>query len=278
MKRTYLLNGEECIPHTVMPWLRIAKFRQGWCVLTQHTAFKDLNKAWFILSMKYISFLVQLSILPITSTDTTTNSNSPSNLTCLCSLLLYFITRINKHTHYGMRQRWLSKQQSNSATYLLHRRIWCFDTALFKASNRANSKNKHSHEAPWPGFSQWCARVIFIESVSSQSYLNFFQVGVESQELLSNFESLVWKLESNEIFHFFYVFCLRRNGAQHAAKMAPDKIKNGARCCFCKFHCKLFISKFFTKAVPILLLLLISLISTSLAQPCCNKYTSMSFA
>jgi len=121
-------------------------------------------------------------------------------------------------------------------------------------------------------------RVIFIESVSSQSYLNFFQVRVESQELLSNFESLVWKLESNEIFHFFYVFCLRRNGAQHAAKMAPDKIKNGARCCFCKFHCKLFISKFFTKAVPILLLLLISLISTSLAQPCCNKYTSMSFA
>jgi len=36
-------------------------------------------------------------------------------------------------------------------------------------------------------------------------------------------------------------------------KMTPDKLENGAQCCFSKFDWRLFISKFFVKAVCILL-------------------------
>jgi len=35
--------------------------------------------------------------------------------------------------------------------------------------------------------------------------------------------------------------------------MAPDKLENGAQCCFSKFDWRLFISKIFVKAVWILL-------------------------
>jgi len=50
--------------------------------------------------------------------------------------------------------------------------------------------------------------------------------------------------------------------------MAPDKLDNGARCCFNKFDCRLFISKFFQFALYLSLSL--SVISKSLAQQCCK--------
>jgi len=62
------------------------------------------------------------------------------------------------------------------------------------------------------------------------------------------------------------------NGAQHAIKMALDKLKNSAQCCFRLFDCKLFILKFFQFAFYLSLSL--SIISTSLAQPCC-KYCNL---
>ena len=50
--------------------------------------------------------------------------------------------------------------------------------------------------------------------------------------------------------------------------MAPDKLDIGAQCCFHKFDCRLFISKFSQFAFSLSLSL--SVISTSLTQPCCK--------
>jgi len=52
-------------------------------------------------------------------------------------------------------------------------------------------------------------------------------------------------VESNEMLHFpMCLFCF---------KMAPNEIKNGAQCFFGYFDSRLFRSKFFVKAVSVLL-------------------------
>jgi len=51
-------------------------------------------------------------------------------------------------------------------------------------------------------------------------------------------------------------------------KMAPDKFENGAKCCFNKFDCRLFISNF--SQFAFYLCLSLSVISESLSQPCCK--------
>jgi len=57
-----------------------------------------------------------------------------------------------------------------------------------------------------------------------------FVKSVESQELSCHLESLVWKLESLSshmkltIFSMFFCY-----------KMAPNKLKYGAQCCFSRF-------------------------------------------
>ena len=111
-----------------------------------------------------------------------------------------------------------------------------------------------------------------LESKSSQSHLKFFiveseswlgRVRIESRELSSHFESLVCKFESHEILHFFHnIFCY---------KMAPDKLENSSQCCFNKFDCRLFISKFIE--IAFFLSLSLSVISKSLAQPWCKCYS-----
>ena len=61
--------------------------------------------------------------------------------------------------------------------------------------------------------------------------------------------------------------------------MLPNKWQNGAQCCFSMFDCRLFISKFFVKAVCHLLVSF-NLIHfhPRLVQPYCIVYTSLSFA
>jgi len=66
------------------------------------------------------------------------------------------------------------------------------------------------------------------------------RVRVELQELLSHFKSLVCKLESMSSHRKFNVF----STTYLCYEMAPDKLENGAQCCFNKFDCRLFISKF----------------------------------
>ena len=71
-------------------------------------------------------------------------------------------------------------------------------------------------------------------------------VGVESQEMSSHFEALICKHESMSSqpkFNIFAVF--------FCFKMAPNKLKNGAQCCF---FCKVFTFKWLVKAVSILFL------------------------
>jgi len=51
-------------------------------------------------------------------------------------------------------------------------------------------------------------------------------------------------------------------------KMAPGKLENVAQCCFNKFDCTLFTSKFSQFAFYFCISL--SVISESLAQPCCK--------
>ena len=57
--------------------------------------------------------------------------------------------------------------------------------------------------------------------------------------------------------------------------MAPYKLKNGAQCCFTKFDCRLFLSKF--SPFAFYLSLSLSIISKSLSQPFC-KCCSLSFS
>jgi len=58
------------------------------------------------------------------------------------------------------------------------------------------------------------------------------------------------------------------NGAQHDINMAPDRLETGAQCCFNNFDCRLFQSKF--SPFAFYLSLSLSVISKSLAQPCCK--------
>jgi len=53
--------------------------------------------------------------------------------------------------------------------------------------------------------------------------------------------------------------------------MTPDKLENCAQCCFNKFDCRLFISKFIE--IAFYLSLSLSVISKSLAQPWCKCYS-----
>jgi len=58
--------------------------------------------------------------------------------------------------------------------------------------------------------------------------------------------------------------------------MAPDKLDNGTQCCFNKFDCSLFISKF--SQFAFYLSLSLSVISKSLAKlcnKCCNHSVSV---
>jgi len=58
--------------------------------------------------------------------------------------------------------------------------------------------------------------------------------------------------------------------------MAPDKLENGAQCCFNKFDCRLFASKF--SQFAFYLCISLSVVSESLAQPCCKCFSlSISF-
>jgi len=133
-------------------------------------------------------------------------------------------------------------------------------------------------------FKQWCARVIFDESKtsqnhkpfksgSSQSHPKLFRVESESSHDLvessqsqytTNVESLICKLESmsSQIkFHIFSMTFLRY-------EMVSNMLWNGVQCYFSKFDCRLYISKFFQFAFYLSLSL--PVISTSLAKTCCR--------
>jgi len=93
------------------------------------------------------------------------------------------------------------------------------------------------------------------------------RVRVESCELSSHFESLVCKFESTSSCTKFHVvsttfFCY---------EMATDKLENCAQCCFNKFDCRLFISKF--SEIAFYLSLSLSVISKNLTQPWCKCYS-----
>jgi len=80
-----------------------------------------------------------------------------------------------------------------------------------------------------------------------------------------------------KISHFSYIFFAMK-WHRTCYKMASDKLQNGTQCCLSKFDCRLFLSKFLWKQFTFYLPLSLSVISKSLAQPCCKKYTSLSFA
>ena len=84
---------------------------------------------------------------------------------------------------------------------------------------------------------------------------------VESQELSSCFESLVCKLESISSHTKYHIFSM----TYFCNEMAYDKLENGAQCCFNKFDCKLFISKF--SQFTFYLSFSLSVVSKNLAQP-----------
>jgi len=98
-----------------------------------------------------------------------------------------------------------------------------------------------------------------VTSPSSQSHLKLIRVRVESRELSSHFESLVCKLESMSSHTKFHVF-----STFFCYEMAPDKLEKCAQCCFDKFDCRLFISKFIK--IAFYLSLSHSVISKSLAN------------
>ena len=130
-----------------------------------------------------------------------------------------------------------------------------------------------------------------LELESSQSYLKFFRVRVttwssrvrvESHELSSRFKSLLCRLESMSSHMKFHVFlrhffamkwrptCYKmapdklENCAEECYETAPDQLENGDQCCFNKFDCRVFISKFSLFALYLSLSLLV--VSSSLAQ------------
>jgi len=114
---------------------------------------------------------------------------------------------------------------------------------------------------------------------SESSNLNFF--GVESQTVESlrviDLQARV-SVESHEISHFLnYIFCAMK-WRPTCHKMAADRLETGAQCCFKKFDCRLFISKF--SLFAFYLSLSLSVISKSLAQGFLNRlwpYTPSAF-
>jgi len=116
----------------------------------------------------------------------------------------------------------------------------------------------------WP--SHFCR--VRVTSPSSQRHQKNFRVIVESWlgRVTRTVESLRViglqariNVESHEISHFFYdIFYVMKwhptcykmvpdkleNGVQHGMKWYPIIKKNDAQCCFNKFDCRLFISKF----------------------------------
>jgi len=135
----------------------------------------------------------------------------------------------------------------------------------------------HSNEL-FPGyntFCQWCARVIFVksessqshkpfESESSQNHLKIFRVVSESSHDLVESERVTKTVRS-----------LRVIGLQARVNVQSHKIKNDTQCCFNKFDCRLFISKF--SQFAIYLSLSLSVISASLTQACC-RYCNLSLS
>jgi len=118
---------------------------------------------------------------------------------------------------------------------------------------------------------QWCVRVIFVESESSQSHrpfesessqshLKFFRVESQSESWLGRVESESslencrvtsshWfasssqcRVTRNSTFFLRHFFAMKLRPTCH--KMAPDQLENGTQCCFNKFDCRFFISKF----------------------------------
>jgi len=68
-------------------------------------------------------------------------------------------------------------------------------------------------------------------------------------------------------FHMFSTFFAMK-WRPTCCKMAPDKLENG-QCCFNKFDCRLFMSKF--SQFALYLSLSFSVVSKSLTQPCCKS-------
>ena len=129
---------------------------------------------------------------------------------------------------------------------------------------------------------QWCVQVIFAESDSSQSHLKLFRVRVMTWSSHKNCRvtSSHWFASSSQCwvtgnftFSLRHFFAMKWHSTCH--KMAPDKLENGVQCCFNKFDCKLFRSKF--SQFAFYLSLSLSVISQTLAQPsckCCNLSVS----
>jgi len=110
------------------------------------------------------------------------------------------------------------------------------------------------------------------ESESSQSHLNFFRVESESDSWLGRVISSHWFPSSSQcrvtrnLTFFLHFFAMKWHPTCY--KMEPDKLENGSQCCFNKFDCRLFISKF--SQFAFYLSLSHSVISKSLAQPFCK--------
>jgi len=83
-------------------------------------------------------------------------------------------------------------------------------------------------------------------------------------------------VESNEISHFFCLY-FGMKWRPTCYKVVPDKVKNVAQCCFSKFDCRYLYLSSLWKQFASFLSLSLSVISTSLPQPYCKKYTSLCF-
>jgi len=124
---------------------------------------------------------------------------------------------------------------------------------------------------------------------SSQSHLKFFRVDSKSRPSLVESESShkncrvissLWfasstqcRVTRNFTFLLRHFFAMKWHPTCH--KIVPDKLENVAQCCFNKFDCRLFKSKFSQFLFHFCLSL--SVISESLVQPCC-KCCSLSFS
>ena len=109
---------------------------------------------------------------------------------------------------------------------------------------------------------------VSVTSPSSQSDLKFFRAESSHKNCrVIGLQARV-NVESHEIWHFFYdIFCTMK-WRPRCCKMVPEKLENGAQYWFNKFDCRLFISKF--SQFEVYLILSLSVISKSLAQPCCK--------
>ena len=120
------------------------------------------------------------------------------------------------------------------------------------------------------GTYQWCAWVIFVES-ESESWLG----RVESEWSHKNCQvtSSHWFASSSQCrvtwnFTFFLLHFYTMKWRPTCYKMATDKLENGVQCCFNKFDCRLFMSKF--SQFAFYLSFSLSVISKNLAQLCCK--------